>query len=91
MTGNPRIHTLLTPEQYLKLTALCIRDDRSEAYVVSRAIERHLNTVTEPYQGDATIKLQFRTTPENVAAVKDRGGVAWRWINACVQEMLGDG
>lgn len=89
-SGNPRIHTLLTPQQYLALTARAIRDDRSEAYLISRAIERYAEAVTEPYKGDATIKVQFRTTPENVATVKARGGTSWRWINAVVQEMLSE-
>lgn len=88
MTGNPRIHTLLTREQYIKLTKLSIRDDRNEAYLVSRAIERYLPTVTEPYRGEAGVKIQVRTAPENIEAVKERGGTAWRWINAAVEEML---
>lgn len=88
MTGNPRIHTLLTREQYIKLTKLSIRDDRSEAYLVSRAIDKYADTVEKPYEGDASVKLQVRTAPENIERVKARGGVTWRWINAAVEEML---
>lgn len=90
MTGNPRIHTLLTREQYIRLTKRAIRDDRSESYLVSRAIERYLPTVTEPYKGEAIMKVQIRTAAENIEAVKARGGTAWRWINAAVERMLSE-
>lgn len=82
-----RIFTNLTTRQYADLTRWCTRNDRSISYAVSRAVTDHLGDV-EPYRGDAGIKVMSRTTQANATAVKARGGIAWRWINACVQEML---
>lgn len=89
MTGSPRIFTNLNARQYAELTKWCIRNDRSMSYAVSRAITDHINDV-EPYTGEADIKVMARTTPENVSAVKVRGGTGWRIINAAVERMLSD-
>lgn len=84
-----RIYTKLNAQQYAELTKWCIRNDRSLSYVVSHAVTKYLPRVT-PYAGDAGIKVMSRTTPENAAAVKERGGTGWRWVNACVQELVND-
>jgi hypothetical protein len=89
MPGNPRVFTNLTADQYLKLTRISIRDDRSISWLVSKAITDHIDAV-EAYTGDATIKVMARTTPENIASVKGLGGTGWRWINAAVDRMLSD-
>lgn len=87
--GNPRVFTNLNADQYLALTRISIRDDRSISWLVSKAITDHIDAV-EPYSGDADIKVMARTEPENVASVKARGGTGWRWINAAVERMLND-
>lgn len=87
MTGSPRVFTNLNARQYASLTQWCIRNDRSMSYAVSRAITDHIDTV-EPYTGDADIKVMARTTPENVSAVKARGGTGWRVITACVVRLM---
>ncbi len=84
--GNPRIHTNLTDAQLIKLTAWCIRNDRSQSYAVSHAVTRFLDTV-EPFQGDAPHKVMARTTPENVEALRAHRGDMWRYVNACVERL----
>lgn len=88
--SSARIFTNLNARQYAELTKWCVRNDRSMSYAISKAVTDHLSDVTEPYAGDADIKVMSRTTPENAVAVKERGGVGWRWVNAAVERLVSD-
>lgn len=85
--SSVRIFTNLNAKQYAELTKWCVRNDRSMSYAISRAVSDHLIAVEAPYSGEADIKVMSRTAPENAAAVKERGDIGWRWINAAVERL----